>query len=68
MPTVDNNTNKFRQLVKQYSLSLAAIASISGRSYQRVKDWHSGKYHQIPTDTLSLLEYRLKELRDKGQL
>ena len=68
MPTVETNTEKFRELVKNYGLSLAAISLIADRSYQRVKDWHSGKYHTIPSETLSLLEYRLKELRDKRHL
>lgn len=67
MSPASTNTEKFRALVKEFNLPLTEIAIVADRSYQRVKDWHSGKYHTIPSEALELLEYRLK-MRSKGQL
>lgn len=68
MPTHINNTEKFRSLVKEYNVPLTAIAPLVHRSYQRVKDWHSGKYHTITTEALELLELKLRDMRSKGHL
>lgn len=68
MESTHPHTAKFRYLVKGYGLSLKQVATITRRSYQRAKDWHSGKYHTIPEDVLELLEFKLKEMRDKGNL
>lgn len=67
MAASDSNTERFRALVREYGLPLTEIAVISGRSYQRVRDWHSGKYHTIPAEALELLEHRLMQ-RSKGTL
>jgi hypothetical protein len=62
------NTVKLKHLVREYQLSLRQLSEITSRTMPCVKAWHSGRHRTIPTDTLSLLEIRLKELRDKGQL
>lgn len=62
------NTKQLKQLVKEYRLSLRKLCEITKRSMPCVKSWHSGRHRTIPSDTLALLEIRLKEMRDKGQL
>lgn len=62
------NTLQLQELVRKYSLSLRQLAEITSRSMPCVKAWHSGRHCTIPTDTLALLEIRLQELRDKGNL
>lgn len=62
------NTKHLKQLVKEYRLSLRTLSEITSRSMPCVKGWHSGRHRTIPSDTLALLEIRLKEMRDKGQL
>lgn len=68
MPAITSNTEKFQALVKEFNVPLTAIAPLVHRSYQRVKDWHSGKHHTITTEALELLELKLRDMRSKGQL
>jgi hypothetical protein len=65
LESIHPNTAKFRSLVKEYGLTLKQVATITRRSYQRAKDWHSGKYHTVPDSMLELIELKLKDLRDR---
>lgn len=65
MTVIHQNTRKLRALVEEYCVELSLISRLTGRSYQRVKDWHSGKYHTVPDSMLELIELKLKDLRDR---
>lgn len=53
-------TLRLRELMKKYSLSVADVAEMTGRSESTVHIWRSsGENRVIPQQTLELLELKL---------
>lgn len=61
--TFDPKTARLRQLVADHGLSVADVCALTGRGTSIVHHWMSGKYKQIPNDTLELLIIKVEKLK-----
>lgn len=53
------NTQRLKELMSQYKLSIADVAVLLGRSQQTVKEWRCQNAKNISTNNLQLLELKL---------